>query len=315
MGAPETLTVVIPTYQRPVWIRRAVRSLAAQTRVPDEVLAVVRDTDLPTHDAVATLQRDSLPFPLRRETVSDPGFMPPVKLGLAKAQSEIVAVMDDDAEAETDWAARLLSHYAEQNVGAVGGRVVNSTEEGPLPAPDADRVGYITFWGRFVGKMYCRPTFDHPVDVDFMPGGNMSFRREIARRIEFDMQLNRNVAQGYEIDVGLQVRQMGWRIVFDPRLIIRHYSAPRETTGLRMTESDGIRWYSFNAARVTLRRLPLARKSVSLAYQLFVGERRAPGLLPLAVAPLARKLGFDVTVARAALSGRVQAVQSVLAGS
>jgi len=57
--------------------------------------------------------------------------------------------------------------------------------------------------------MFCQPTFTDPVDVDFMLGGNMSFRREVARRIQFDMTLNRNVAQGYEVDIGLQVRRMG----------------------------------------------------------------------------------------------------------
>jgi GT2 family glycosyltransferase len=311
MDVPETLSVVIPTYQRPDWIRRAVRSLAAQTRTPDEVVAVARDTDLPTHASIAALQRESLPFPLRSELVSEPGFMPPVKLGLAKARGTFVAVMDDDAEAETGWAARLLSHYADPTVGAVGGRYLNTSEQGPTPVPDADRVGYVTFWGGFVGKMYCRPTFDHPIDIDFMLGGNMSFRREIIGQIEFDMQLNRNVAQGYEVDIGLQVRQLGWRIVFDPRLIVRHYSAPRETTGLRMSDSEGIRWYSFNAARVTLRRLPLVRRSISFAYQTVVGERRAPGLLPFALAPLARKLGFDTAVAKAALHGRMLAIRSI----
>jgi GT2 family glycosyltransferase len=311
MTVRQTFSVVIPTYQRPDWIRRAVRSLAAQTRPPDEVIAVARDTDVPTHAAIEGLQGDALPFPLRRELVSEPGFMPPVKVGLAKAAGEFVAVMDDDAEAETEWAARLLSHYTDPTVGAVGGRCLNSTEEGPLPVAETDRVGYVTFWGGFVGDMYCRPTFDHPVDVDFMLGGNMSFRRELIHRIEFDMHLNRNVAQGYEVDIGLQVRQMGWRIVFDPRVVIRHYSAPRETTGLRASDSEGIRWYSFNSARVTLRRLPVVRSAISIAYQMLIGQRRAPGLLPLALAPVARKLGFDTSVGQAAFHGRMLAVRSL----
>src|SRR5215470_3363538 len=144
MTRPSVLSVVIPTYERPQWIRRAVRSLAVQSRPPNEVIAVARDTDGPTHESIAQLQADGLPFKLRRELVSEPGFIPPVRTGVAAATSEVIAVMDDDAEAEDGWAARLLGNYDDAKIGAVGGRCINtSDEEGPTPVPDADRVGYV----------------------------------------------------------------------------------------------------------------------------------------------------------------------------
>jgi len=146
MGVPAKMSVVIPTYQRPVWIRRAVKSLAAQTRLPDQVIAVARDTDLPTHEAIAALQGEGLPFELRRELVVEPGFMPPVRLGLSVAEGDLVAVMDDDAEAEPDWAERICAHYVDPTVGAVGGRCLNfSDEHGPTPVPKTDRVGYVSW--------------------------------------------------------------------------------------------------------------------------------------------------------------------------
>jgi hypothetical protein len=279
MVRPSSLSVVIPTYQRPLWIGRAVRSLAVQSRPPDEVIAVARDTDIPTHEAIAALQTEGLPFELRRELVSEPGFMPPV--------------------------------------GSVGGRCINTNDEtGPWPVPDTDRVGYVNWVGQFIGRMYCRPTFSHPVEVDFLMGGNMSFRREVAASLEFDMELNRNVAQGYEIDIGLQVRNLGWRIIFDPLVAIRHYSAPRATVGLRTADdSDSVQWYAFNQLRVGLRRFSFGRKSTSLIYQFAVGERRAPGLLPLVFSPVARRFGFETAQARAALKGRVLAARSVLAST
>jgi hypothetical protein len=144
-------------------------------------------------------------------------------------------------------------------------------------------------------------------------GGNMSFRREVAAELEFDLELNRSVALGYEVDIGLQVRRLGWKIVFDPLLAIRHYSAPRATVGLRMPDAESIQWYAFNQLRVGLRRLSLPRKSLSLLYHFAVGERPAPGLLPLALAPIARRIGFDIHHARPALTGRLLAVRSVLA--
>ena len=202
MAQAESLSVVIPTFQRPTWLRRAVGSLAVQAPAPDEVVAVARDTDLPTHEVLDDLLGSPLPFRLRRAIVSEAGFMPPVRTGLATAEADVVAVMDDDAEAQEGWVARLLSHYDSEDVGAVGGRCINMKDDRPVDVPAVDRVGYVNRRGQFVGNMYCRPTFDDPVDVDFMLGGNMSFRRDIARRLEFDMELNRNVAQGYESTLG-----------------------------------------------------------------------------------------------------------------
>jgi GT2 family glycosyltransferase len=236
-----------------------------------------------------------------------------VKRGLAVAQSEIVAVMDDDAEAQDDWAARMLPHYADPTIGAVGGRCINMEGDQRIPSPSTSRVGYVTWLGQFVGNMYCEPTFTKPVEVDFMMGGNMSFRREVAQRIEFDMELNRNVAQGYEVDIGLQVKAMGWKIIFDPRLAIRHYTAPRAEAGMRPdADRESVQWYSYNHARVALRRLRVDRRVAAIAYQFAIGERRAPGVLPLLLSPIARALGFSTRAAGPAFKGRMLAVRSVL---
>ncbi|MES1264215.1 MAG: glycosyltransferase family 2 protein [Variovorax sp.] len=311
MTSPK-VSVVIPTYQRPHWIGRAVGSLDRQTRLPDEVVAVARDTDAATVDALAQLEVRPHPFRLRHILVSEPGFIPPVRAGLATATGDIIAVMDDDAEAEPDLLSRLVPHYADSSVGSVGGRCINYSEEGPTPVPQTDRVGYVDLFGRFIGKMYCEPTFTHPVDVAFLMGGNMSFRRDVAQRLEFDMELNRNVAQGYEVDIGLQVFRMGLRVLFDPLAAIRHYSAPRAAGGLRQPDADVVYWYAFNQTRVALRRLSPVRGSVALAFQFLVGDRQAPGLVPFTLAPLARKLRFEIDFAPAATRGRLMATKSVL---
>jgi GT2 family glycosyltransferase len=307
--APRTLSVVVPTFERPTWIKRAVASLARQTRAPDEVVVVMRDTDELTHRSVDELARSALPFPLRPTMVSAPGFLPPVEKGLSVASGDVIAVMDDDAEAQDGWAERILANYRDRTIGAVGGRCINMIGEEVEQVPDTDVVGRVTRVGTFVGNMYKRPTFSDPVDVDFMIGGCMSFRREVARRLEFDMELNHNVAHGYEVDLGLQVKALGLRIVFDPAIAIRHYSAPRKITGVRsFNDTEGVRWASYNHARVAMRRLPLARKAVALGYLIAIGNRSAPGLVPVSLGPIAGKMGFRVAMGPAALRGRLAAL-------
>ncbi len=307
-----TLSVVIPTYQRPEWFRRAILSLAAQRPAPHEIIAVVRDTDLPTHLAVAALQAEVVAFPIRKAVVAEPGFIPPVRLGLASAHYDIVAVMDDDAEATEGWTSGLLRHYRDPHVGGVGGRYINMAGDRVADVPETSRVGYVSPLGRFVGNMYKRPTFSEPVDVDFLMGGCMSFRRTVAQEIEFDLGLNNNVAFGYEVDVGLQVRARGWRLVFDPAVAIRHYSAPRELTGMRvLDDGDSVRWCSYNETRIALRRLRPHTSAVALLWSVIVGTRRAPGLLPWLLSPLGKLAGYHLSLAQPAIAGRIAGMRSV----
>jgi GT2 family glycosyltransferase len=310
-AVPATLSVVIPTFERPDWIKRAVGSLVRQTRPPDEVVVVMRDTDEPTHRSVNELREGPLPFALHPAVVSEPGFLPPVKKGLSIASGEVIAVLDDDAEALEPWVERILNHYRDARVGAVGGRYINIFDDVPQEVPETDTVGRVTLWGQFLGNMYKRPTFTEPVDVDFMIGGCMSYRRAVARQLEFDMELNHNVAHGYEVDLGLQVKARGLRIIFDPAIAVRHYSAPRRITGLRASggDAEGVHWSSFNHARVALRRLPFTRSAVALGYLIAIGDRHAPGLLPLGLAPIASRMGFRVAMGGAAFRGRLAAVR------
>ena len=308
-----SLTVVIPTFQRPTWIPRAIRSLAAQAPLPAEVIVVVRDTDRPSNEALSKLGESSLPFVLRKGVVSEPGFMPPVQEGIRLAQGDVIAVMDDDAEAQAGWVSGLLTPYADPDVGAVGGRYINMDGEKVIPVGETSRVGYVTLLGRFIGEMYKRPTFSSPRDVQFLIGGCMSFRKAVAMTLEFDRGLNMNVAFGYEVDLGLQVRAMGRRVLFNPAVAVRHYSAPRAVAGQRVPDDrESVYWAAYNEMRVAARRLSLPRASAGVAARLIVGSRRAPGLLPWLAAPLARAAGFRTTVAGAALKGTLMALRDLV---
>jgi GT2 family glycosyltransferase len=234
--------------------------------------------------------------------------MPPVFEGFRLAGCEIVAVMDDDAEAVEGWVRGLLRHYSDSRVGGVGGRSINMQGDREADVPETGRVGYVSALGRFVGNMYKRPTFAEPVHVDFFMGGCMSFRRDVARALEFDTRLNQNAAFGYEVDLGLQAREAGWLLVFDPAVAVRHYSAPRAVAGMRkLDDSESTYWYAHNAARVAARRLKGIRRLVAMTWSLVMGERRAPGLVPWLLAPLTRPMGYQITVSGAAFRGRLKA--------
>ncbi len=83
-------SVVIPTFPVPSGWFVPSALFQEQSRPPDEVVAVARNPDLPTHEAIDKLGREPLPFKLRRALVSAPEFStPPVELGLRAASGDV----------------------------------------------------------------------------------------------------------------------------------------------------------------------------------------------------------------------------------
>lgn len=167
--------------------------------------------------------------------------------GLGLATGEIVCFMDDDAAARANWLERIVAWYADPSVGAVGGRDLVRLDDRVLDEPARD-VGRVRWFRRLIGNHH-----KHSVgarDVDFLKGVNMSFRRALLPRI--DERLDGPVPYGFEIDLGLHVRGLGYRLVYDPEIVVDDY--PSTHYGA----ASPIAWTSNrNQTYVLLKRLPL----------------------------------------------------------
>jgi glycosyltransferase involved in cell wall biosynthesis len=86
----EEITVIIPTYRRPIDLVRCLNALKKQKRLPDEVLVIVRDSDAETWQLFRTF--DTQPLPLHQVTVTTSGVVSAMNLGLAKARGNIIAL-------------------------------------------------------------------------------------------------------------------------------------------------------------------------------------------------------------------------------
>src|SRR5207248_8084521 len=89
-------TVAIPTFERPAYLERAVRSVLMQTRLPDEVLVVHRRDDsetVMTFDGLANLPHGNL---LRFVAVDEPGFLPPIWQAVHSCENDVIVFLDDD---------------------------------------------------------------------------------------------------------------------------------------------------------------------------------------------------------------------------
>jgi cellulose synthase/poly-beta-1,6-N-acetylglucosamine synthase-like glycosyltransferase len=220
-----TVTVVVCAYTLRRWpeITRAVGSVLAQRTAPQEVILVVDHNEELLDRAVAA-------FP--EVTVvpnSGPrGLSAARNTGVAHAHAQVVAFLDDDAQARPDWLTRLARHYQDPDVLGVGGPAVPAWE-GTRPRwlpPEFDWVVGCSFTGQ--------PSRVAPVRN--LIGCNMSFRRDALRQAGgFDSALGRvgTVPVGCEeteLCIRLRRRRPGGVILYDPQAGVSHRVTAERTT-------------------------------------------------------------------------------------
>ena len=267
-----SVTVLVPTYRRADHLRRCLVALSRQTRQPDQLLIVRRADDIGTRLVLGELA-ELIDRPIDVVAVMEPGVVHALSSGMAVALGDVVALTDDDAEPRPDWLERLLGHYADSRVAAVGGLDVQ-----PTSGTDAavERVGIIEPWGRVRGWHHLGAPPAR--EVDHLRGVNMSARRSWWR---FDRRLRGQGAQyGFELDTCLAARSAGHRVVYDPAAAVDHAHAPRLDDEPRDEPGFDERLDRVhNETYLLLKWLRAPRALAALGYGLMVGTRAAPGPL------------------------------------
>lgn len=271
----ETLraSVVVPTFRRPELLRGCLDGLRAQTRPPDEVIVVCRRDDEVSREVL--LGRPDVAM----VNVDEPGVLAAMNLAVAASSGDVIAFIDDDAVARPEWLAGLLEQLGDSGVGGVGGRDVVHSDPDPERAT-ADRVGLISPWGKLIG--------DHhrgrgPArDVDVLKAVNMAFRREalaLPRRLR-----GRGAQVHFEVATGLWARQRGWRLVYDPAIVVDHYPGPRFDPDRReRPDPSAARDAAYNLVTCLVGLSPRLGRRRAL-FGLLVGDAMTPGLARAAVA-------------------------------
>jgi len=278
--------VVVPSYRRPEGLLACLEGLASQTRLPDEIVAVARDEDRQTQECLQSwlAGRPDLAPRTKTAIVTRPGQIPAMNVGLDAATGDVVCYTDDDCVPRPDWLERLLVHYADPEVAGVGGRdVVHYGEE--IVEAEVTVVGRYQWFGRPIGNHHLHYAPHQPVSVDILKGANMSFRRELLGH--FDEALQLAAAQCNDLDASLSLRRRGYRLVYDPDVVVDHYPAERHGPSTRryyaphMLFAEGHNWMY-----VALKHAPWWQVPVVVVYGFLVGHARAYGLFRAATAVL-----------------------------
>lgn len=268
--APESLTVVVPTFRRPLPLERCLRALAVQTRTPDQIIVVCRADDRASVDAAARMTRE---MPIHVITCELPRLCAQMDLGVAYAIGDVVALTDDDAAPTPQWAERLMSLYSEPDIGAVGGRdvihdpTVDSSARGKS-------VGIVTRSGRPLGNHHHEGIGAR--DVDFLKGVNLSVRRQLWR-VDLDLFGDGNQSH-WELGTCLRIRRLGWRVLYDAQLLVDHYPDVRVGEPCRGSRDRySLERDAYNELYELVRWLPWWQAATAASRALVVGSKAVPG--------------------------------------
>lgn len=272
-----TITVLIPTYHRPQDLTRCLEALKRQTRPADEVLVVVRDSDIDTWTLLKDFNFDFLP--LRTVTVSVPGVVAAMNAGVDVAKGDIITFTDDDAAPHADWLARIETHFlSDERVGGVGGRdwVYFDTR---LEDGKCELVGRVQWFGRVISNHHLGVGKAREVDV--LKGVNMSYRQTAIAGLRFDRRMRGTGAQvHFEMSFCLALKRAGWKLIYDPMIAVDHYPAKRFDEDQRNRLNDTALVNSVhNETLVLLEHLPPIRRAVFIVWAILVGTQEALGLV------------------------------------
>lgn len=223
--------LVVCTRDRPDEVRACLESVRWQTVVPVHVLVVDASADERTRRVVDELAR-SWPGGSRLEHLAAaPGLTRQRNAGIDRSDGDPVLFVDDDAVLEPGYVAGVLDAFAARSdrgrpVVGVGGFITNQPEHHHRAVDrwlllDGEREGAVLPSGRNV-RVHRLPA--HLLDVDWLPGCAMAYRRAVLERERPDPALGSD-RNGEDVELSARIAQHG-RLVVAPAARLAHLESP-----------------------------------------------------------------------------------------
>lgn len=245
----EKVSIIINTYPRvgrDKDLRRCLDSLKKQSYQNFKIIVVENfNSDLSVNKVIksycGTMEMKVVFNPVKRLSLL-------FNIGWKQAKTEIIGFLADDTKADSHWLENIVEELSLKNdVGAVSGPVVSSC----FPTGEMHRL-YLraneTIWGRLFIRPYLYFSMDDSPtlpgkyfssgsysfgsalpesinfkrqEIDLLTTTNMGIRKSALEKLDgFDEDFNFNHADG---DLFLRLRKMGYKLVFNPKIMVRHF--------------------------------------------------------------------------------------------
>jgi glycosyltransferase involved in cell wall biosynthesis len=212
-----SIAVVIPTRNRPAQLEACLHSLRDQTRQPDQVIVV---DSAPVESAENLARKFAALY--RIEPIS--GAAMARNTGAAAARSDIVAFLDDDTIAATDWLCRITAEFEDGAVAAVAGAVLpdgtSAAGSEPLFVGSPDRLEI---------TQHSPSWFEQALFGGVGVSANMACRLSSFRSwggFRTDIGPGRIISGGEDNYIFFSALRSGCKVIYNPTAIVYHASRP-----------------------------------------------------------------------------------------
>ena len=214
---PPLISVVIPNWNRQALLRACLQSLAAQTLLDFEVIVV----DNGSTDGSPEMILAEFAGTVLIRNAENRGFCAAVNQGIRQARGTYIALLNNDAEADSRWLEELVAGIsAEPGVGMCASKIFSYEQRQVI-----DKVGHLIFpdgqnRGRGSGQVD-RGQFDHREEA-LLPDGCAAFyaARVFTEAGLFDEDF---FAYADDAEMGLRARLAGFRCLYIPGAVVYHH--------------------------------------------------------------------------------------------
>jgi GT2 family glycosyltransferase len=197
------VSVLICTYKRERLLEQCLYALIkCSSELPDEIIIVDGDEGK-TANIITTWQKKFSNIKLIPTKNINPSISR--NIGLVHCAGDIIALTDDDVEVTGDWIKKIKQlHEEHPEAGAIGGRIISVGDN-------------------LLGKVADSVIFPFPDKAGYIrtvATANASYKKEAIEKVgRFDETLFR----GEDVDYNWRVLQKGYKIYYDPQLIVKHH--------------------------------------------------------------------------------------------
>jgi GT2 family glycosyltransferase len=201
------------------------RSIEDQTQPPEEVIIV----DNGCQDTIKALVNSVMPS-ARYVAESFPGLDFARNRAICETNSEILAFLDDDAIADTDWIFSIRNAFRNNNVSALTGLILPLELKAKAQQLFEKNGGF----GRgFEQRIVPKRSGNGAPDVFYAlvntlnigSGCNMAFKASVLKKLNgFDVALDAGafLPGGGDLDMFYRTMRNGYRIIYEPKAMVLH---------------------------------------------------------------------------------------------
>lgn len=266
-------SIIIPTYKRPLELKKCLISLNNLTLKPNEVIVIYFNEKKTTE----ILNNFKSEYNIIKIKTNKQSQINSLNLGLEKTKGDIICFIDDDVIVKKDWLKRIKETFEINiKVGGVGGRD-NLYINRRLIKGYTKRVGRVS-WKGIYGGHHLKSKKQY---VDTLKGANMSFRKKALDEIKFDTKLKGNGAEvRNDTNLCLKVKSKGWKLLYDPKIEVDHFPSARYEKNKRGNYNwDAVYAGAYNEFITIWPYFSKLEKLGYILYAFFVGNIFTPGIL------------------------------------